>query len=165
MSVDDKFFTKIYTDYYNQVYAKIKRMLYSKVDDDIISCVQETYLKAWTKIKFLINHENVAKWLVTTAKNVAYDFNKEYLRKQKITKNFDNLENISDDEDFTKKIVNESITESILCRLSSDERILYELGYVQNLSNDKIGEILGITANAVASRNKRLIQKLKKDFL
>ena len=142
---------------------KIKNVLYSQVDDDISSCVQETYLIAWSKIEILKEHKNVAGWLVLTANNVARNFNRLYLTRQDFITYSNELENIIDEneEDFTEKIIGEISAEKILSRLSPDERKLYDLKHVIGLSNENIGKIFGITPNAVASRNKRLIQKLE----
>jgi len=140
-------------------------MLYSGVDDDITSCVQETYIKAWNKIEFLKKHKNVAGWLVATAKNVAMDFNKNYLLRQKFIAASDGIENIYDEKDFVEKIAGELMAEKILSKLSLNERKLYELKYDVGLNNEDIGKILGISPNAVASRTKRLIEKLKEFYV
>jgi len=173
MSVDDTFFNKIYEDYYNQVYIKIKRMLYSKVDDDITSCVQDTFMQAWIKIEFLKNYEDVVGWLIVTAAHVANNFNRKYAVRQKVINDSTEMENIADETDYAQDIletigfeeyIKSNTFERFLTQMTENERLLYELKYKHKLSNETIGEILGISANAVASRNKRLIQKFKKDF-
>lgn len=170
---NDEFFNTIYSQYYDFVYFTIKNILYSKVDDDITSCTQETFEKAWIKIDILKNHKNVAGWLVKTAKNVSYHFNEKYLTRQRLAGDSENMENIAKDEDFTQEIVEEAlfeeytksnIAEKFLSRLSEKERQFYDLKFVEKLSNEKIGKILGISAHAVVVRSRRLIEKFKKDF-
>ena len=151
----------IYKDYYINVYRKIKNILYSEVDDDITSCVQETYIIAWSKIDELKNHKNAAGWLVLTAQNVARNFNRLYLIRQNIIADSKDMEGIAQEDDFTEHIAGELTAEMILSRLSPDERKLYELRYVINLSNEDIGKILGITPKAVSERKSRLLKKLK----
>ena len=75
------------------------------------------------------------------------------------------MEEIPDEEDFSEKIAAESVAEKVLNHLSPSERELYELKYIAGLSNEDIGKTLGITANAVASRNKRLVEKLKEFYI
>ena len=161
----DKFFKRIYKQYYINVLNRTKDILYSETSDDITSCVQDTFIKAWDNIELLKEHENVAGWLVVTAKNVAMDFNKKYLLRQNYIINNKILDEITDEEDFDEKIASESAAEKILSCLSQDERKLYDLKHVAELSNEEIGKILGITPNAVASRNKRLTEKLRKIYV
>lgn len=164
MSANEDFFNKIYTKYYINVYRKIKNTLYSEIDDDITSCVQETYIKVLANIETLKKHKNVAGWLVVTAKNVARDFNKQYLIRQNFIADYNGVEDVIDYEDFTDNIAGEIEAEKILKCLPLSERKLYEMKYVIGLSNEDIGKILRITANAVALRNKRLIQRVR-EFL
>ena len=173
-SDDDKFFDVIYTEYYDQVYIKIKRMLYSEVDDDITSCVQDTFKIAWIKRGLLKNHENIGGWLIVTASRVANNFNKNYKIRQNLMNDSIEMEDIADETDFADDIVEtvkfeeylkSNMAEKFINQLSEIERLLYELKHKQKLSNEEIGEISGISANAVASRNKRLIQKFKKNHL
>jgi len=55
--------------------------------------------------------------------------------------------------------------QKFISQLSEEEYALYELKYIKKLSNQEIGEILGIKPNTAAVRCRRLIDKFKKDFL
>ena len=92
-------------EYYNHVYIKIKRMSYSKVNDDITSCVQETFIKAWINIERLQNHENVAGWLIICAAGVVGNFNKKYNIRKKADIDTLEIEDITDEKDFAQDIV------------------------------------------------------------
>jgi RNA polymerase sigma factor (sigma-70 family) len=171
---DEDFFNKLYEEHYGLIYEKIKFRLYSGADDDITSCTQETFIKAWMHTEDLKKHENVTGWLVLTAKRTADNFNRLHAIHKRAVGDSTGLEDIPQQEDFTEEVVEEArfneflklnTAENFINSLSESERQLYEMKFRQKLSNEKIGEILKITPNAVASRNKRLIQKFKKEFL
>ena len=171
---DEKFFNAIYEKYYNQIYKIIKNKLYSKIDGDISSCSQDTFLKAWKNIEYLKKHENVLGWLIITVMGVTSNFNAKYRVRQKRTDDSLKMEDIADKTDFAQNIIEtanfeeylkSNIVEKFLSQLSDSERLLYELKHIKKLSNEDIGGILKISANAVVSRNKRLIAKFKKNYL
>jgi len=168
------YYEELYSKYEDTVYSAIKGMLYSKMGDDISSCVQDTFLIAWKNMDKLRKHENVAGWLVVTAKNVARKFNKKYLEEQKRIDNSIEMDNIVQENDFTQEIADEMVyqeyldsgmVEKFMNDLTEDERKLYDLKRNQKLKNGEIAKILGITPNAVILRYKRLVEKFKKDYL
>jgi RNA polymerase sigma-70 factor (ECF subfamily) len=161
---DEEFFEKIYDEYANQVYLEIQKLLYSDESDDIFTCKNDTFLKAWEKITKLKKHENIGGWLVLTAQNIAHNFNKKYNvhRNHEVGSNI--IEQLTGEGDFTEKIFGELEAEKILACLSSKERNLYDYKYVVGYNNEEIGEMLGITPNAVVKRNKKMIEKLKKIY-
>ena len=154
-------FEQIYTKHFTIVYEKIKEILYSKIIDDITSCTNDTFVKAWKKIDTLKNHENIIGWLISTAKNTAMDFNTKYSIRRNHEINSDIIESIPNEEDFTEEIFSEFEAEKTLSCLSPKERDLYDYIYVVGYNNAEIGKILGITPNAVVKRNIKLIKKLK----
>ena len=169
-----RFFRKIYSANYDTVYKKIKNMIYSKVEDDITGCVQDTFLIAWNKVDTLHNHPNITGWLIVTAQNLVSKFNAEYLKRQKLIDDSIDMEDIVQENDFTQELIDDmeyqkyiesGIVEKFINQLSESEQQLYELKYKQKLKNEDIAKILKIKANAVASRSKRLIQKFKKNYL
>ena len=164
------YYEELYSKYEDTVYSAIKGMLYSKVGDDISSCVQDTFLIAWKNIEKLRRHENEAGWLVVTAKNVAKKFNEKYLERQKWIDNSIEMDNIVQESDFTQKIEDEmvykqyidsKIDERFAATLSEGERRFYDL-VVQKLSNEEIGKTLGIETHAALVRKSRMIKKFKK---
>jgi len=161
---DGEFYTQIYDKYYKFIYREVRKLLYSEVNDDITSCAQETLLKVWEKIKILKKHKNIAGWLIITAKNIVMNFNKQYQLRESNESDLDIIEYTADENDFTEKISGDSAAEKILAHLSLDERKLYDYKYVARYSNEEIGDILGINPNAAASRNKRLLKKLKEIY-
>lgn len=162
MAMNEAFFDEIYIKYNVLVYSNIKRILYSTVDDDITSCMQDTFIEAFKKIELLKNHQNIAGWLVITSKNVAKNFNKLYLVRNNYFADSKDMENIVNNEEFTDGVIGEIAADKVLSQLSSDERKLYELKYTIGLSNENIGKVLGITPNAVALRVGRLLKKLER---
>ena len=161
---DKEFFDEIYEKYYKFIYREVRKLLYSEVNDDITSCTQETFIKAWEKIKILKKHKNVTGWLVITAKNIVMNFNKQYQLRESNEPDPNIIEYIPGEEDITEKVSGDLMAEKILAHLSLDERKLYDYKYVLGYNNEEIGEILGINSNAVASRNKRLVKKLKEIY-
>ena len=161
---DKEFFDEIYEKYEKNIYKRIKNTLYFKIEEDIISCIDDTFYKAWVNIKKLRKHENIAGWLVITAKNIVMDFNKKYsiIRNHEADSNF--MELIPHEEDFTEKISGEIEAEKILARLSKKDRNLYDFKYVTGYSNEEIGKILGITPSAVSDRIQKMLKRLKEIY-
>ncbi len=62
----DKFFNRLYTDMYEEIYRYIRRITNdNRIMDDIL---QETFYEAYRKIDVLIEHENYRGWVYKTAK-------------------------------------------------------------------------------------------------
>jgi len=161
---DKEFFEEIYEKYHDRIYLEIWKILYSKITDDITSCLDDTFYKAWVNIKKLKKHENIAGWLIITAHNIAHNFNRKYniRRNREVDSNI--IDQLASDENFTEKIFGELEAEKILTRLSSKERNLYDYKYVSGYSNKAIGKILGITPSAVSDRIQKMLKRLKKIY-
>ena len=161
---DKEFFNDIFEKYHNRIYLEIQKKLYSKIPEDINSCLDDTFCAAWENIKKLRKHENIAGWLIIAAQNTAHNFNRKYNIRQRHEINSNIIDYIPDKEDFTEKVLGEFTAEKILAGLRPEERKLYDYKYVMGYSHEKIGKMLRITPNAVALRNKKLIKKLQKIY-
>jgi RNA polymerase sigma factor (sigma-70 family) len=162
---NNEFFNKIYYEYNEFIYRKIKNILKSKIHDDIDSCVQDTFVTAWMSIEDLRKHDNIAGWFVQTAKNIAYNFNTKCSIREKASDNSADMENIAQKNDFAQNIAEKDALEKFIGKLSEDEQKLYKMKFIQDLSNDKIGKNLGISSHAAVMRINRLKEKFKHEFL
>jgi len=171
---NQKFFEKIYSEHFEVVYIKVKNNLRSNVEDDITSCVQETFIVALNKIEELRKHENISAFLLATAKNISDNFNTKYILRCNLIDSTIEIEKIPQDIDYEEEIIEEAqyvkylkdgVPERFINQLSKREQELYFLKYIEKRTNDDIAKILNISINAVASRTLRLKQKFKDEFL
>lgn len=149
----------------------IKTQIYSKKYNDVEDCAQEVFLKAVMKSQDIDieNHPNIKGWLISIAKNIIKQFNRDYMKnKYKIDTEVDVNSVIQ--KDFTYQLIEDMIYDDIdinkfkdklIQALSENDKTLYIMKS-KGLSNREISVILNITENAVSSRFKRIKQKLKK---
>lgn len=131
---------------------------------------QEIFLKVWKSLKKFNSQKSFKIWLFVIARHVCID----YSRRKKIT-TFSALENDDDDESFSDKIVDESISiveritkqelekemNKYLLRLSEINRSVLILHYNQQLAFREIAELLDESLDTVKSRHRRALNYLR----
>lgn len=127
-------------------------------------CVQEAFLVLSTKLKSGEEIENPRAFLYRTAEN----FVKR--RQEQITKDTKRLvplekaaEVATNDEAFSEAIENtdyDALAERLIDALDDDEKLLYNLRYIENTRVDEIAKILNISRPAVSMRLVRLKTKI-----
>jgi len=180
------FFNKIYEQHYNLIKRIVISQLIKNSEEDIYSCINDTFMAAYTDIKNdLENNPSLSGWLVKTASNFAHRYNRNNLTITKyqthlsdritggeseddtpekipetaIEKDF--TETIDDDDKFNR-LMELGIIEKILSRLTPAEREFYELKYVRKLSDKEITDETGMENSLIRVKNFRLKKKLKK---
>jgi RNA polymerase sigma-70 factor (ECF subfamily) len=132
---------------------------------------QDTFIKAWKKIsKFDPGKASFKTWLFAIAKNTAMDF----LRKKKTLvftemptlKNEISFEETVADEDILpdkvlEKIQNKEMLDTVLEKLSIEEREIISLHYQEDMTFEVIGQILGIPINTAKSKHRRALIKMR----
>ena len=147
----DDLFTRIYQNYYNDVY----RLIYSYAlnQEDTKDLLQQTFFKLYkNKHKFSIVDENAKKWLFRVAINLTKNHLDSSWKKKHIIK--DNLENYSHYE-------NQSDLLYFLKNLPSKYRITLYLYYYEGYSINELSKLLKISESAIKLRLKRGKEKLK----
>lgn len=153
-SGDDDAFPKLYNATYRQIFFVILPIIKDQaLAEDI---VQDTYLKFLEKINDY-NYKNILSYLITIAKNSAIN---EYNRRKKVTK-LDDFSNFSyyDYVEF-KTEAKEAITKALEV-LDNDERNIFLLHVLENLTHKEIALIVDKPPGTVSWLYSRAITKMK----
>lgn len=166
---DDAALSAIYKNTYSEVWRTIRSIV--KNEDDAADILQDTYLKAFSKLDQLENAESLRPWLRQIAANTA----RNYLVKKKpllfseiadedeekpLEIEDDRLEALPEaqlDQRETQRLVRE-----MLDALSDKQRVIMSLYYDQELSVKQIAEQLGIPQNTVKSQLRYGRQNIEK---
>lgn len=168
--------TEIYEMSSPAVYRTIKVLI--KEEDTVYDILQDTYIKAFTRLDQLQDSEKLIPWIKMIANNRA----KDWLKKSKpvfftdISNNeddgsisfeegiedvrFDMNPEMSMDEKEVHRLVME-----ILDQLPEDQRLVIGMFYYEEMSVKNISEILGVSENTVKSRLSYGRKKIKEQVL
>lgn len=167
---DESSFSEIMGLYLKPIYNFLHRLVGDRdVAEDL---TQETFVKAWKKLKRFDQKRSFKTWLFTIAKNTAFDWLKK--KKEIPFSSFTDeegeswLENVADENILPDEILERSdITEeldAILQKIPVHYRAILLLHYKEDFSLHEIAEILGEPYNTIKSRHQRGIARLKKAF-
>ena len=152
--------------YNNQIF----RLIFYRVNNwnDAQDLAQETFLKAFKNINSLKKTEKFKSWLFSIALNLVTDF----YRKKKFLSFFglsDNLENVIEYEpssenkpDLVKiKEFEEKVEQNYTKFLSKNEKQIFMLKYIDDLTINEIAQILNKNISTVKTHLYRSIKKIK----
>ena len=163
-SKDQQALAEIYSQSCSAVYRVIRVLV--KDEDTVNDLVQDTYVKAFSRLDQLQDEAKLVPWLKMIANNTA----KDWLKKCKPVY-FNELAGESDDTDdlsFEENIEDENIdlnpemamdrqevsrlVMEILDQLPEDQRMVIGMFYYEEMSVKDIAEVLGVSDNTVKSR-------------
>lgn len=149
-------------------YCKYKLMSYPSEASDVTADISYHLCEAIMNDKI---HTNPKSWLFAVARNLVKKKYEEANIKKKCFIEYneeciEKTENISFDEDLIlDNLISDSVIESlsitILDKLSTNNQQLYHFIYNDHLKMKEIAQILNISVDAVKQRNKRLTKKIK----
>ena len=152
----------LYEKTYSKVYYTVKSMI--KDEDAVLDIVQDTYIKAFTRLGKFEGNDKFVPWVKQIATNTARD----WIKKKKPTlfteMSKDDEQDTPIEEQFaderstyipeqvidaneTKRLIREIIDE-----LPEDQRVVIGMYYYEELSVREIARALGATESAVKSR-------------
>ncbi len=138
----------------------------SEADD----LAQDTFVKAWLKLKTYDQTRNFKTWIFTIAKNTFLDtFKKKQpllfsdLEDKDSGKEF--LDDVADDMPLPDQIMQSAeaakVLENVLQTLSPKSRMVMQLHYAEGLTLAESAEILKEPVDTVKSRHRRALLKLR----
>jgi RNA polymerase sigma-70 factor (ECF subfamily) len=152
----------------NSVYSFVRSIVYS--DTDAEDTTQETFVKLWKNIKKYKEGNNFKSWLLTIAKNTAYDF----LRKRKNIpfSQFENddggnvlIDTLADTEASAIELIifaeNKETIKKALEHISPLYREVLLLRHGEDMTFEEIGKILHKPLNTVKSQHRRALIELR----
>ena len=122
---------------------------------DAEDAVQETLLKYITKAPEFNDEEHRKAWLIRVAANVSKNMLMFRVKREAI--NIDDIENIGIAQ-------NDYETFELIMSLPAKYKIVMTLYYVEGYKSKEIGEILGISEDAVRKRLQKGRELLKKEY-
>ena len=166
---DENAFSELVKKYQRQVHA----LAWRKIGDFHIAeeITQDTFLKAYQKLRTLKKPQRFASWLYVIAANRC---NTWLHKKQRRTQLFKNKSGIQFEKpSYSEYVVEENervsiqaqreVVKKLLAKLEESERTVMTLHYFAEMSCTEIGEFLGVSANTIKSRLRRAQQRLKRE--
>ncbi|RKU23002.1 hypothetical protein C6503_03245 [Candidatus Poribacteria bacterium] len=166
---DDTAFSELVKKYQKQVHALVWR----KIGDFHIAeeITQDTFLKAYQKLRTLKKPQRFASWLYVIAANRCNTWlHKKHFRAQ-LLKNKGGAR--PEKASYSEYVVEENerisvesqreVVKKLLAKLEESERTVMTLHYFAEMSCTEIGAFLGVSTNTIKSRLRRAQQRLKKE--
>ena len=166
---DENAFSVLVKKYQKQVHA----LAWRKIGDFHIAeeITQDTFLKAYQKLRTLKKPQRFASWLYVIATNRCNTWlHKKHSRKQ-LLKNKGGVR--PEQPSYSEYVVEENqrisvetqreVVKKLLAKLEESERTVMTLHYFAEMSCTEIGVFLGVSANTIKSRLHRAQQRLKRE--
>lgn len=138
---DRQAFGRLVDSYGGLVHTLLLRMVHDS--DTASDLFQETFLKAWIKLKTLRKQSSFPSWICSTARRTALD----HFRKRKVRKEVPMPEETFVEEDGREPELSAEgimLLEQAVFRLGERDRQLVTLAYFNELSLVEVGRIMGI---------------------
>ena len=166
---DETAFSELVKKYQKQVHA----LAWRKIGDFHIAeeITQDTFLKAYQKLRTLKEPQRFASWLYVIAANRCNTWlHKKHFRTQ-LLKNKGGVrpekpsysEYVVEENERISGQVQREVVKKLLAKLEESERTVMTLHYFAEMSCTEIGAFLGVSANTIKSRLRRAQQRLKKE--
>ena len=166
---DEKAFSELVKKYQKQVHA----LAWRKIGDFHIAeeITQDTFLRAYQKLRTLKEPQRFASWLYVIATNRCNTWlHKKQFRAQ-LLKNKGGVR--PEKPSYSEYVVEENerisiqaqreVVKKLLAKLEESERTVMTLHYFAEMSCTEIAAFLGVSANTIKSRLRRAQQRLKKE--
>lgn len=158
MSENNLLFTRIYQEYYRRVYNYAFSRLLRREDAE--DATAEVFIALLKNIQFYDPQKgSVSTWVNRVAHNAVEDYCRKVYRHKEVFSPADSKDGKGAWEPENE--VNQRVY-SILWHLSEEERSFLALRYEMNMTNSEIGELMGLTPEAVSQRYHRLLEKCRK---
>ena len=156
-------FSKIVEHYSQPLYWKIRHIVVDH--DDANDILQNTFIKAWTKIDSFHNKANLYTWLYRIAINESLDF----IRSQKNNNNISTDQNeglaskLLADEYFDGDKIQAHLQEAI-SHLPDVQRSVFCLRYYDEMKYSEMSQFLGTSEGALKASYHLAVKKIAEFF-
>ena len=165
---EEQFLDAMYTKYAQTLLCCSQSILLQFPDSGALAeeCVQETFEVAMRKMKKLLRHEAPEAWLKDTCRKISLTKRRNLLIHARILGTpvsfsvlFDTPDPMDDIEAWAMANDLASVKQSLLFKLSDEERAVYRLFYEQNLSMKDTANELNLSVGAVRGALQRIRSK------
>lgn len=128
-------------------------------DPDLAAeAAQSAWCKAWRNLGRLRDESRFAGWLMVIGMNEA----RQLIRSQQRRRRYEGIVQLLHSQ--PRDSVLHADLDAALSRLSAEDHALLLMRYVEDLTSDEVGARLGLSAGAVRTRTRRLLQRLRKEL-
>ena len=159
--------------YSRKVFRLAYRMTCSEEDAEDV--VQETFLRAYRRLKQFELRSSFGTWIFRIAVNVALDLKRKLGRYEQVE------QHMGSDEDGAERIAQlpaaepapdrlllsgelKHKVESVLAEMSPQVRAAFVMRHYEGMPIEQIGSVLGLKASATKNSIYRAVQKLRKEL-
>ncbi|MBO7282299.1 MAG: sigma-70 family RNA polymerase sigma factor [Alistipes sp.] len=151
----EKEFTQVVHEHKSTIYTVC--YMFSQDEDQVADLFQEILVNLWRGFASFRNESNIKTWIYRVSLNTCITAERKHKRHSNTERL--NLDNnlFSDADDDTRQI---RLLQKRISRLSHFDRAIVLL-WLENMSYEEIGAIVGITAKNVSVRLYRIKEQLK----
>ena len=161
-STQKRGFEMIVTQYSEQLYWQISRMVLSH--EDANDLLQNTFIKAWINIDYFRAEAKLSTWLYRIALNECLTF----LNKQRAASTVslddpeaDALQKLESDPYFSGDKAEMALQKALLA-LPEKQRMVFNLKYYQEMKYEEMSDIFGTSVGALKASYHHAVKKIEK---
>ena len=157
-------FSQVVRTYQERLYWHIRKMVLSH--DDANDVLQNTFLKAWNGLDSFRGDAQFSTWLYRIATNETLTFlaNKRMRNSNSIDDVEDALlQNLKADTYFNGTEIQLKLQEALLT-LPEKQRLVFNMKYFDDITYNKMEEILGTSVGALKASYHHAVKKIEKFF-
>jgi RNA polymerase sigma-70 factor (ECF subfamily) len=157
-------FSQVVRTYQERLYWHIRKMVLSH--DDANDVLQNTFLKAWNGLDSFRGDAQFSTWLYRIATNETLTFlaNKRMRNSNSIDDVEDALlQNLKADTYFNGTEIQLKLQEALLT-LPEKQRLVFNMKYYDDITYNKMEEILGTSVGALKASYHHAVKKIEKFF-
>ncbi|MDD3860111.1 MAG: RNA polymerase sigma factor [Bacteroidales bacterium] len=155
-------FSIIVEKYSRKLYYHIRRLVIDHQDADDL--LQDTFVKAFTKIETFRSESTLYTWLYRIATNTCLNFlsvKKRYYTFSALSYEDSLADKIESDQYFDGDNLQKELQKAIL-KLPEKQRLVFNMKYYDDLKYEEISEILGTTVGALKASYHHAVTKIEK---
>lgn len=162
-STQRKGFEMIVSQYSEQLYWQIRRMVLSH--EDANDLLQNTFIKAWTNIDYFRAEAKLSTWLYRIALNECLTFlNKQRANMVAIDDpEAIGVQNLESDSYFSGDRI-QLLLQKALLSLPEKQRMVFNLKYYQEMKYEDMSGIFGTSVGALKASYHHAVKKIEKFF-
>ena len=162
-STQRKGFEMIVSQYSEQLYWQIRRMVLSH--EDANDLLQNTFIKAWTNIDYFRAEAELSTWLYRIALNECLTFlNKQRANMVAIDDpEAIGVQNLESDSYFSGDRI-QLLLQKALLSLPEKQRMVFNLKYYQEMKYEDMSDIFGTSVGALKASYHHAVKKIEKFF-